>query len=358
MRMWIGKEKNQSESGAAAGAEKKPGQRGADPAQHDWMTPVEEGAPCGADIEYDPEFVVLSGRVAARMEEQYGDFVGMPEAVNWAEVDRDCRRLMMRSKDIRLATLFARCRTRQAGADGLAEGLELLYAWLYAFPANIHPQMNVDEDRQAALEIRMNALQVLTDPQGLLADVREIVLSRSVIARLQVRDVERAFAQPRPNDALTPESVTRQLDDIQSHSPAKLNGFVRAQAALASIVSWCKDQMGDCQPDFLVLSRLLDRIVGDRRSVVVTDDDMATEETGQMPEQEGMLASEDGRQEIDNRYIAQQKIAQVREWFEKHEPSSPVAVLLRQAEYLVGKRYAEVYNVIPQDLLAKWENEI
>ena len=357
MVKWMGKTKNHAESDTAAETEKNPSQQNADSTQHDWMTPVDEDAPCGSDIEYDPEFVVLSGRMAARTEEQYGDFVGMPEGVNWPEADRDCRRLMMRSKDIRLAALFTRCRTRQTGADGLAEGIELLSAWLYAFPASIHPQLNVDEDRQAALEIRMNALQALTDPQGLLGDVREIVLSRSVITRLQVRDVERAFAQPRPNDALTPESVTRQLDDIRNRKPTKLNGFVRAQAALASIDSWCKEQMGNCQPNFLVLSRLLDRIVGENRSVVAADD-AEVDDVEQMPGQDGEQPSDIRRQEIENRYSAQQKIAQVREWFEKHEPSSPVAVLLRQAEYLVGKRYADVYNVIPQDLLMKWENDV
>jgi predicted component of type VI protein secretion system len=138
----------------------------------------------------------LSGenQVAAKAEAQYGNFVGSPEPVNWSDVDRDCRRLMMRSKDIRLAVLFIRCRSRLAGAAGLAEGTGLLAVWLAAFPDEIHPQPGVDADRDAALEIRMNALQALTDPGGLLADAREIALVRSTATRLQVRDVERAFA--------------------------------------------------------------------------------------------------------------------------------------------------------------------
>ncbi|RQN39299.1 type VI secretion system ImpA family N-terminal domain-containing protein [Paraburkholderia tropica] len=97
---------------------------------HDWLTPVSVDAPCGPDLEYDPEFVVLEAQVAARGDAQYGDFVGSPEPVNWSDVERDCRRLMMRSKDMRLAVLFTRCRTRMTGATGLAEGLQLLTAWL------------------------------------------------------------------------------------------------------------------------------------------------------------------------------------------------------------------------------------
>lgn len=44
-----------------------------------------------------------------------------------------------------------------------------------------------------------------------------------------------------------------------------------------------------------------------------------------------------------------------RHWFEVHEPSSPVAVLLKQAERMVGKRFSQVADAIPLDLLHKWE---
>ena len=38
-----------------------------------------------------------------------------------------------------------------------------------------------------------------------------------------------------------------------------------------------------------------------------------------------------------------------------HEPSSPVALLLQQAERLVGKRYAEVADALPPELLRAWD---
>lgn len=50
-------------------------------------------------------------------------------------------------------------------------------------------------------------------------------------------------------------------------------------------------------------------------------------------------------------------IREAREWLEQNEPSSPVAILLKQAERLVGKRFAEVAQVIPPELLAKWDAE-
>jgi type VI secretion system protein ImpA len=46
----------------------------------------------------------------------------------------------------------------------------------------------------------------------------------------------------------------------------------------------------------------------------------------------------------------------VREWFEQYEPSSPVPVLLRQAERMIGRKFSEVAQEIPFDLLERWSN--
>jgi type VI secretion system protein ImpA len=310
---------------------------------------------------------------------QYGDFVGTPEPVNWSDVDRECRRLMMRSKDMRLAVLFTRCRTRLAASTGLAEGLGLLAAWLTAFPDAVHPQPGVDDDQDVGLEIRMNALQALTDTDGLLGDVREIALTRSTAARLQVRDVERAFAQPRPGDALAPESVRRQLDDLRIQYPNLLAGFDDALASLATIERWCKAQLGVYQPDFATLTRLLQRVVGDGPRVdtpstaPVVDESPSTDkaillstnedaQTGHAKVAEQVdIESEPAGPGISaassSREAALERIREARHWFELNEPSSPIPVLLRRAEQFVGKRYVEIVRAIPAELLAQWESE-
>lgn len=341
---------------------------------HDWMAPISEGAPCGVDLEYDPEFVVLSASVAAKADAQYGDFVGTPEPVNWSDVDRGCRRLMMRSKDVRLAVLFTRCRTRLAAATGLAEGLGLLAAWLTAFPDLVHPQPGVDEDRTAALEIRMNALQSLTDTDGLISDLREIALTRSTATRLQMRDVERAFAHPRPNDALAPESVTRQLEELRMQRASVLSGFDGALESLTAIEDWCRKHLSVFAPDLTALKRLLRHVAvppGSR-----TMDNGPEETSGEQqdsPEPAVQAASPETFDEHEetplaepmttrtavtaaDRHEALNLIREARQWFEQHEPSSPIPVLLRRAEQFVGKRYVDVVHAIPAELLAQWES--
>jgi hypothetical protein len=52
-----------------------------------------------------------------------------------------------------------------------------------------------------------------------------------------------------------------------------------------------------------------------------------------------------------------ERIRKARHWFEQREPSSPMSLLLLLAEHLVGKRYAEVANAIPTELMLQWESK-
>jgi type VI secretion system protein ImpA len=343
----------------------------------EWLMPLGDDAPCGQDLEYDTEFVVLSARLAAKPDVQYGDFVGLPAPVNWSDVERDCRRLMTRSKDIRLAVLFARCRTRLAGAAGVAQGLELLAGWLTAFPAAIHPQLAVDPDVDAARAIRMNALRALADAQGLLGDVRDIVLTRTRSTQLQVRDVERAFAQPHADDAMASHQVEQQLYELYAAQAALRTDFGRALAALEQTDAWSREYLGTmfipelgplvdvlryltnvpvAQPAHAVTSAGASDIAhaaawgqsAAHQTPVAACTEPATAAPPPLP-----LASPP----IEDRRAALNQIRAVRTWFELHEPSSPIPVLLRRAEQFFGKPYADTIHAVPAELLANWSAE-
>ncbi|MBN3795176.1 type VI secretion system ImpA family N-terminal domain-containing protein [Burkholderia sp. Ac-20392] len=344
-----------------------------DAPHHDWLAPVSDSMPCGPDLEYDHDFVVLFASAAPRQDVQYGAFVGAPDPVNWSELERDCQRLMLRTKDIRVAVLYTRCRTRLVGAAGLADGTRLLAAWLDAFAEQVHPQPDVDGGRDAAHEMRTNAIQALADPDGLLADVREIVLSKSTLARLQIRDVERAFAHPRPADALAPESVTQQLLDMRAQQPEVMTSFDDAITHLTAIDTWCAVHLEGYLPDLSSLTRLLGRLNAPASMSAVEQLAESRDPALAPGESSGNHASvqfepmNDGTVSATERITTQPRsapadrqaalalIRTARTWFETHEPSSPIPVLLQRAERFVGKPYAEVVTAIPAELLAQWE---
>lgn len=331
----------------------------------DLALPVEaDGRPCGDDLEYDPEFVVLQAKAAPRESAQYGDFVAPAEPLNWTELERDCRRLLLRTKDIRLLTLFLRCRTRMEQAEGLRDGLALLYTLLSAYPAQIHPQLEVDGEEDPAL--RANALAALADPEGLLADVREIGLGGSSTMRLQVRDLERALGIPRPADALAPESVHQQLDALRQQGVPAIAAMDEACALALAVQRWCETNLPGYAPDVDALPRLL-RLAGDpelaQPAVVQAESTIGAPADRPSPIPIPIdigarlsLAKDSAGMPAD-RHAALVQIRAAREWFEDHEPSSPVSLLLRQAEHLVGKPFAEVFQTIPAELVERWAQE-
>lgn len=321
----------------------------------DWLQPMSALAPCGPSLEYDHEYAVLFSRMAPQTDTQYGNFVGVPEATNWAEVERDCQRLLLRTKDINLLVWLCRARTRLGQAAGLAHVLGLLRELLVAWPDAVHPQLLIDGEPEPA--VRANALSGLVDMEGLLSDVFEIVVASSTAMRLTVRDVERAFAVPRLPDAPSPDSVTQQLTALHVSSrgqpQAPLTQLVEAAAHVRAIDAWARAQLGDEAPSLHALIRILDLF---QDPLVKSSAQSVAPLSGEPPVFASRLGSMTADQDqARDRDDVLAEIRSAREWFELHEPSSPVAILLKQAERMVGKRFFQVADSIPLDLLQKWE---
>ncbi|AZT08981.1 ImpA family type VI secretion system protein [Salmonella enterica subsp. enterica serovar 43:a:1,7] len=341
--------------------------------------PVSAEQPCGPDPEYDPEYLLLFSRAAPQAEAQYGDFVSTPEAVNWPEIERDARRLLTRSKDIRVLILLLRSRIQQAGAQGLAEMLTQLAELSVIWSDALHPQLLTGEGASAesiedASLARSNALAALLDHEGVMADIRGITLSNSAVLRLQVRDVERALSAPRPADALAPESVRQQLADLEARGALPLAAFREAQESAERLQVWARETLGDLAPDFSRLRQLLALLP----DVVQTTTPEIPPSPAPVPDPAGTVMDNavPARAEdvppvnappgislphnaepgpIRDRNDALERLRCIRRWFESSEPSSPTIPLLRQAERLVGKRFSEVINEIPVELMEKWD---
>lgn len=313
--------------------------------------PVSELDPCGPSLEYDHEFAVLLARMVPRTDAQYGSFVGAAEVPNWAEIERDCRRLLLRSQDINLLVWLCRARTRLAQANGLAQALGALSRVLYAWPDAVHPQIVLDGEREPS--VRANALAALADADGLLGDVLEVVVVHGTALRLTVRDVERAFAIPPALNALSPQAVTLQIATLRtaarSQADAPINGLAEAARHLLAIDAWARSQLGDDAPSLAPLAHVLQLFAG---PAVGTSAVTAAAHVSPVP---AHVHTQTLAREPHSRADALNILRDVRGWFERHEPSSPVAVLLKQAERLVGKRFAEVADCIPPDILQKWD---
>ncbi|CAM3210609.1 replication/virulence associated protein; ImpA-related N-terminal domain [Cupriavidus taiwanensis LMG 19424] len=340
---------------------------GPDLAFPELLEPVAREKPCGDDLEYDPEFVLLMARAAPKAEAQYGNFVSEPEAVNWADLERDCRRLLLRTRDIRILVLWLRCRTRPGMASGLRDGLATLACMLAKWPDEIHPQLLVDGEADPAM--RANALAALTDPEGLMRDIRELVITGNAALRLQIRDVERSLGMPRPADALAPESVRLQLQALRQQNSPALAALDQAAGHAAAIDRWAKANLRENGPDLSPLLKLLGMLTTSVATAPAPPAAAAAAAaracvSADCPSDKGAAGSPCASaaavhpDKPEDRDAALAGIRGARDWFERHEPSSPVSLLLRQAERLAGKRFDEVFQAIPAELVARWSQDI
>ncbi|BDT67981.1 hypothetical protein os1_21620 [Comamonadaceae bacterium OS-1] len=346
------------------------------------LSPIAPGLPCGPSLDYDPEYAVLQSRLAPKADVQYGSFSAQSAPPDWPEIERDCRRLLLRSKDIPALVWLTRARTRMAGANGLLEGLQALLAVLQAFPKDVHPQLMLDDTHDPA--VRANALAALCDPEGLMADVRDVVVSGNTALRLTVRDVERAFAVPRPPYALEPEAVNRQLADLNQRGDTVLSALLGCGTCVQAIDRWGHDTLGDDAPHFAPLLKLLGALTsfskvntaapkmqaemqgegGDaldlpntRRVAPASPILTLTPQTDRGVDAISPTANLPMLSAAEQREHIRGLLVQVRQWIEHHEPSSPVSVLLKQAERMWGKRFSEVAGMIPPDLLQTWDQD-
>jgi len=277
--------------------------------------------PCGPSLEYDPDYLLLLARLAPRTDVQYGGFVGAPEAPDWNAVERDAERLLARSLDIALLVCHCRAATRLRRAAGLDAGLQRLLAALQEWPDVIHPQLLTEGVSDPT--VRANALAALADPDGLLGDVAALL--------------------PHAGD----EAARSALRSAAAHARA--------------IDRWAGDTLGESAPALQPLLKLLapfmvsaaepgraDRSLGAGADPTAPplSDTVGSARSPVMP------AAGSARDRSDMRVV----LADARAWFETHEPSSPIALLLLQAESMVGLHYGQLTQAVPAEWLSRWQS--
>ena len=105
----------------------------------DWLRPISEAAPVGADPAYDDDFLAVKDEVA-KLSDLDDTLI-----ITTAE-----RLLKHSAKDARVAIYYVYGRMRRDGAEGVADGLELLSALVDRFGETLLPERA--QTRKAALE--------------------------------------------------------------------------------------------------------------------------------------------------------------------------------------------------------------
>lgn len=317
------------------------------------LEPVSEDAPCGEDLEYEPEFGELERAVQGKAAQEMGDKKNDAVPPNWNEVADLAEPLFARSKDLRVATYLTHAKLNLDGLPGLASGLDLINKMLQQYWDNVHPELDADDDNDPTL--RMNSLMPLNSAEEFVASLeRTILVSSKVLGRFSMRDMRLAKG----------EITLAEGDDTAIPDPAHIDGaFLECEmeelTANSDACSQCVDTLKDLEefardkvgiefsPDLSALTSELGEIHGIYREQLARRGvDLEPVEGG---EETGAAAPKPVSGEVNSREDAVRVLDKVCEYFRKNEPSSPVPLLLQRAKRLVSKDFMEILrDLTPQ----------
>ena len=310
-----------------------------------WLTPLAD-SPCGESLEYDDDFREMEKAAAGRPPSQF-EKDGVPP--DWRAVLTRALSLFERTRDLRVAIYWTRARVRLDGAATLPEGLRLIEGLLARFWDELHPLPD-DGDAYA----RVNALNDMCGPSGLLSDLRESkVLDDRTIGELRGRDIEVALGQlePRSGDTVYPRQAVEQMLATAAESDPALREFPALAIAKADeLQQMLRDRVGyAAAPELKPLVAVLSGLRG------VMPGSAAAAEPGETGDDAGAPSRSAGRGmlsgAIEGRNDALRAIDMVCEYLERTEPTNPAQLLLRRARRLVNMNFVElVRELAPESL--------
>lgn len=274
----------------------------------DLVRPFDGSARLGAELAHEDDFALVR-ELASRVDR---DPAAAP--IEWAKELARIEALARKGRDLRVWVWLARAALAAEGLAGLVRGLELIRSGLERYWEDLPPYDPDDPDPAGRYLARVNTMALLGA----------------------------SSAHLKPGEVARLRSVRHLLDDLERSTagrpPAELAPLVaRAGDALAAIARRFREGFGaaaDPQLGFEALESALGRLVGSPA---------ATETAGDPPEA-ARAPSPGGAGAVGpvrTREDVLRLLDLVLDYYRRHEPSSPVPLLVARAKRLVPMSFVE-----------------
>lgn len=338
-------------------------------ARHDLealCSPLADDAPCGPDLEYDPEFQTLEREATPKAERAVGDSVKAAEEPDWDKVAALGESLFGRSRDLRVAMCLTSAWTRQQGLAGWADGLALIHGLLENLWDNVHPQLDAEDDNDPTA--RVNAVMPLTDMQSALGLFRSTPFVQSPrLGRFSLRDLriaEGSLKVAATDDGTSLPSLTDIeaccLDCPEEQLATAAEAVASAMAHARAIDTLFTDRIGTAGPDFkpllgevYELKKFLDAQTAKRMPAA----DAAAAEDADAPSagDAGSGNRAAASRGIESPQDVIRRLDEICDYYARREPSSPIPHLLRRAQRLVGLNFIDLMKELAPGGLSEFQ---
>lgn len=314
------------------------------------LAPIGDESPAGDDLEYDAEFLALERAAAPKAERAIGDSVKAAEEPDWDKVAELARAVLGRSKDLRAAVHLTTAWTRTSGMPGWNAGLSLIRGLLEHFWDSVHPQLDAEDDNDPTM--RVNSVVPLGDLQGVLGYFRTTPFVQSPrLGRFDLRDLRIAngtlkvtATEGEPQASIT-EIEACCMDCAEDELVAVTAAISQSLENAKAIDGIFNDRVGTAGPDFknllseiYELKKFLEPQLARRLPAEgsAEDGEAGEEGTGGSGAVRASGGAISGPQDV------MRRIDELCDYYTRNEPSSPVPLLLRRAQRLVGMDFMDL----------------
>ncbi len=329
------------------------------------LNEISPDAPTGEDLEYDPAFGELERAAEGKPEQVLGDSTVAAEPADWRTVRNKATELLGRSKDLRVGVYLTRALVNTDGLPGLSDGLSLVRGLLERYWDNVHPRLDPEDDNDPTF--RVNTITTLCDRQAMLNSLRSTPLvSSRALGRFGLHDI--AVAK---GDAPAPAEGEGSIPDLATIDAAFMDADLEELQATADAVTRCAgdltaidavlmEKIGSTQaPDLDALAVVLKEaqaVLNEhlaRRGAVSGE---AAAEAGEGEAAATVAAARPISGEITTRDDAIRMMDKISNYFERHEPSSPVPLLMQRAKRLVSMNFMDILEDLAPDGVSQAKN--
>jgi type VI secretion system protein ImpA len=316
---------------------------------NEWLVPLAEEAPCGPDLEYDAQFRELEEAASGRPDAEYGDTLVAAVPPDWEVVDALSTALMARTRDLRVVMYLARARWGREGITGLLDGLVLTAALLERYWDHVHPQLDASDGDDATA--RINALAAWTNVSGVLASLMDSPLPHrgSPVTLREWSYANGESVAPEGRTAMSGAEIEAAIRAVPEESRGVKTAFDAALTSVRAIEAILTERVGATAAlDFGELKALL------HRASVLLEACLGEQAAEPVTDQAAPVSAVTATHEtIASRADVAATLERICAWYARHEPGSPVPLLLGRARNLVDKSFVDLLKDLAPDGLAQ-----
>ena len=332
------------------------------------LQPVTEDAPCGEDLEYDPEFQEMERAAQGKPETQFSE----AEPPDWKDVQKQALKVLNRTRDLRPLILLARAALKQNDWVLFGNCIALIPQWLEQYWDHVYPLIDPDDQDP---EFRVNSIASLAqeptqfNDNTFIRDLRETPLVRSQsIGQFSLRDIDIAKGKievslPKDEEPPTEASVSAAFADCPSEQLQTTATAISAVLdSMRQVDAILTDKLGAAQaPDLSAILRELGQahkivqeslqtrgLSAEAEPAADTPTETATEEeeaSSDMPASSTHTQAAPGQSfngAINSRADVVRALDLICDYYRRCEPSSPIPLLLERAKRLASKSFFEI----------------